>query len=118
MGRPIEIGLGKSRRRQAERETRSRGMERAIDDVGEGRYGIGIAPVDRVGRGYCIRVRDETQGCLVGGPLHVRWCIRLRRDCSRHGAPILYPSILLERAWKSKYVVDLLQRNDLDQSLI
>src|ERR1039458_5484395 len=118
MNRPIEIGLAECRRRQAKRETRDRGMERAIGYVGEGGHRIGIAPIHLLGLSHTANFRNETQRCLVGGRLHVRWCLRLCRDCSRHGAPILYASILAERALNYEYVADLLDRTSVDQSVI
>src|ERR1017187_3961013 len=118
MNRPIEIGLGERRRRQAKRETRHRGVQRAIGDVGERGRRIRIAPLDLLGRNYSANLRNETQRCLIGGRLHVSWSIRLRRSRNRHGAPILYASVLSERALNYEYVAKLLQRNDLDQSVI
>src|ERR1035437_2733247 len=128
MNRPIEIGLAECRPRKKQNTKKAAATWRggagvcvvggAVGGVGEGGPRIGTAPIHPLGRSHTATFRNETQRCLVGGRLHVRWCLRLCRDCSRHGAPILYASILAERALNYEYVADLLQRNDLDQSVI
>ncbi len=77
MGCPIKIGFGQCRRRQAHGETRRRGMERAVDDLGKSRHGIGIAPVGCLGRSFFARLRNENwhlATCWLQAGSRVRSC--------------------------------------------